>query len=238
MKKEVLFIFACAASIFGSACSPSQTHEIAGIIDEKTRDDLLKKEFSKIKIKISSPGGKGGPSIEIAEFLSQKEVTFDVSGVCNSACSQILLPVGETINFIDNPFVGFHQSLTMEANFFRDAGGDITKCPIFENLVKRETGIQTKNNLNPDFWKEVESRLIPKNFKLVHYENDPCLGYDYEFEHFIWYPTSKQLQEKLGLKFNGSVCADDFTRCIQKIEELSQGIPGSKIVIGDRVHVF
>ena len=49
-----------------------------------------------------------------------------------------------------------------------------------------------------------------------------------------WLPTSSQLKHLLGLKFKGTVCADN-PKCYEKKLYLLYG-PGAKFIIGDEFY--
>jgi len=220
------------------SCTKVAHHEISGVIDEETAAIILEKNFSKIEIDLNSPGGKAGPSIQIAEFLSDKDVTFNVKGVCSSACAQVLLPVGDVINFVEDPMIGFHNSLSLELHHYIQNGGEIDDCPIFQDLARREAQNLKQNDMNSEFWKEVGYRLKVQDFKLVKYSDDSCEGYDYNFEHLIWYPTGHQMRDMFGLKFSGSVCADDTNKCIARIDALSVARKPISVIVGNTVHLI
>lgn len=225
------------SSVVLSSCSKPHKYTISNLIDENTRDEVLNISAPKLEIEISSPGGKVGPSIEVAEFLMGKTVTFNVRDYCNSACPQILLPVADNINFIDEPLIGFHWSLGLDVDQYIKNGGDVTSCTTLMELYERKKKILNYNHLNENFWKDVSFWIKPYNFKFTTYPNDKCKGYDYDIENFMWYPDSQQLSELYGLDFKGKVCADNFIECGKRIDQLSPLGVKAKIVIGDKVFV-
>lgn len=57
-----------------------------------------------------------------------------------------------------------------------------------------------------------------------------CPKLDYNFEYYMWLPTSSQLRDGLRLDFHGNTCADDFESCVIKLKKLWRS--GTKVMVG------
>lgn len=220
-------------------CATHSVHKVSGVIQEDTQNSLTNSDTSRVIINISSPGGRVGPSLTIAEFLMDKNVTVNVEGICNSACSQVILPVADRVNFVDIPLIGFHWSPILDAEYYKNNGGNLSACGDLKDLYHREKEILSHHGLNQDFWKEVDKRLILEDYNLGRGIINGCRRFNYNFKHAMWYPTSEQLKNLYGLKFKGSVCADNYVACVKKIENIALqegGAGGVSMVIGDHVY--
>lgn len=233
--KIIIFLFTVLIVL---GCSQAKEHSISTMIVEETLDEILSLNADRLVLNISSPGGKGGPSLEIAEFLSQKHVTINVFDICNSACSQLFLPVADKVHFINNPFIGFHHSFATEAEYYMKYGQDIEPCVDMTEAYNREKALLKKHNISLTFWKEIDKRLKPRDYKYIPYFNDDCKGYEYTFEHSMWFPTSDQLRDLFGLEFKGTVCADNYTACTRRIQAMTPTGTSGSIVIGDKVYAY
>ncbi len=184
------------------------------------------------RIIISSGGGSTKVAFEAARNIIRNENTVIVQGVCLSACAEDILPSAKTIKFLDNPMIGFHWNSFMNRSQFIRYGGDVTYCSSVS--IDNQKYLYGLAQLNQDFWKETEKRLV-----LEHYEIFPVTGACplkiRRFKNYMWLPTSKQLKKLWGLEFSGRVCSDNIRACVRKVDRRWE--KGTRIVIGDKVYI-
>ena len=108
---------------------------------------------------------------------------------------------------------------------------DLDKCA-WKNIPKIEE-IYNRKNLKLDFWKHSLNQLNLEAYQ-VDYKQGQCPWHSKKFKNHMWLPTSKQLRELWGLKFKGSICADNFEECKKKIDHRWK--EGLHIVVGDEVY--
>ncbi len=120
----------------------------------------------------------------------------------------------------------------MDYNQYLKSKVNISSCA-FDSLADQKKLLKSRD-LSIDFWKQVESRLKLTQFKLVD-AGEACPWKVRKFENLFWLPTSQQLKNLWGLKFEGQLCADDFDEC--KIKINSHWSKGKRIVVGDEIYI-
>ena len=219
------------AALVLTGCARSQSVFIRSSIDSSLYDHIRELDADRYEIKITSGGGLSYPAIKLGVYLLDKKVHLKVQDYCLSACAEFLLPAADEIRFVDNPVVGFHWSPLMTYHQYVRVGAELSACtfPTGDQLT-----LLNARHLNTEFWRETEKRLKLKHFETIM-NGERCPMKIREFENRFWLPTSDQLRNIWGLKFTGSVCADDFVRCMDKVNRI--WARGTRIVIGDRVYV-
>jgi len=147
-----------------------------------------------------------------------------------SACAEFLLPAANKIIFIQDPMIGFHWSPILNENEYVRASGEFSKCDLSD--YEYQKNLHRENQLNEDFWLEVEKRLVLQSYKVGL---DGCNTGKRKFKNTMWLPTSQQLKNLLGLKFEGKVCSDDLKACKMTVNQNWK--KGKRVVIGDTVHI-
>lgn len=220
-----------------TGCDTSvEEYYLNDVIRIKHFEELSKTTSRTLNLTVNSIGGEVTASTLIAEFFARKTLNITVVEKCWSACSSILLAAADNIYFHNQPLIGFHWSSIMDIEQYKRAGGDFLGCDddVFDNY-RREKKIYEKRNHNISFWKEVENKLVLKRYEIIDRGKSACNGKEREFENNMWFPTSEQLREKLGLDFKGTVCADNYEECSQRIDLVAP--IGISVVIGDKVYI-
>lgn len=204
-----------------------------GIIDDNMERKILLDLKKGHRIKFSSIGGEVFSSLRIATKIQQKKIVLIVDKNCFSACPEFLLPAASKIIFQKKPLIGFHGNPRMKewlANHY-----EIPELPYCDfDEVSQMFDIYIDNDLNLEFWRKQLDVLKLKQFYVdpnTPKGNCPLMGL--KFKHEMWFPDSKTLQTDLGLKFEGSVCADDFDECAQRVKKLFPD--RGTFVVGDKV---
>ena len=184
------------------------------------------------RLRISSRGGLASTSLQAAQIIQLKKINIVIKKYCISGCAEKILPAASKVSFIDDPIIGFHQNILSSRYAVKSYAGDYNKYCNW--LYARETEQSySSSGHNVLFWQETMKRLKPE-FSF-DYAPKKCPKTKYVFENQLWLPASDQLSELLGLKFSGSVCADDFEKCKKKVDR-SWGV-GTRIVIGDEIYI-
>lgn len=216
------------------SCTKSVSFRLEGRLDYNALRALTHENLKQDEtIIVSSSGGEVLSALKIAEILQDRNISIIVPSVCISACVEFLLPAVNKITFSNSPIIGIHWGPIMDFYQYKRVLEEPELCnfPTFDF----QQDLFAKRGLNIDFWKQTEQRLHLLRFRLDKSSLDKCPWKIRKFENYMWLPTSKQLRELWGLKFSGSVCADDFTKCSRQVDSRWQA--GTRIVIGDAVYV-
>ena len=184
-----------------------------------------------VEIEINSKGGWPKYAQKIADHMIDNDMSVIIKKNCLSACAEYFLAAAEHVTFNDLPIIGFHGNPMMRREITIAEYPKQSRLCYF-NLTGKFERMYIDKGVNKDFWKEQESRLhlIPE------YEDmNGCPALQFKFEHKFWMPTSEQLRDLLGLKFEGQVCADS-PECIQE-RLLTRWKKGTTFVVGDTVYV-
>lgn len=227
---KVIVIAFGALVLIVFALKQSDTISFVGRIDDSLTK-ILENSDDTFTLEIDSGGGYAIDAAQSAEIIISKDIEVLVRGRCLSACSEFILPAAQTITFETNPIIGFHWSPIMDRMQFNRYATPNQKCEFL--AAEAQDNILRATNLNENFWKEVESKLILNHYSL-HDNGSQCPDKLRTFVNRTWLPTSKQLKSVWGLDFSGSVCADDLNKCILVVNDIWE--PGDRIVIGDVVH--
>ena len=182
-------------------------------------------------VTISSTGGSTEPAQEAANYIFINKLNVRIERICASACAEYLLPAAAKIEFVDNPIIAFHGNPIMGA-FLEEKYEPEAFFRCYDDTAKQMRELYINAGKNTNFWKEQLRRLKLGEPKFERSER--CVRFQYVFEHKFWYPTSDQLQNLLGLRFSGRVCADDFA-CVRK-KIAPRWRKDQSFVVGDNVH--
>ncbi len=233
MKVFLMRLAALCICIFLLSCLSDPSIEISGRIDESVNQKLQSLNSNHARIVVSSGGGLPDSALSMARQIEDAENDLVILGVCNSACAEYLLPAANSLIFQDNPIIGFHwNAMMIESLYKRHGRKDLEYCTHQDS--KELYNLHVRSQVTPKFWQETFSRLGHSHFSL-DYKVDECPWKKMAFENHLWLPTSEQLRNLWGLKFSGSVCADNFNVCKEKIDV--RWAKGTRIVVGDEVYI-
>lgn len=196
------------------------------------KQQIVSAHQSKSSITFNSVGGKVSVALKISQLLDEFPSKIIVSNLCFSNCAEIILPSAQSVEFSNSPMIGFHGNFSSYRSYIEASNLPDSRYCNWKYEDEFQNLLSTKN-LRSDFWMEQTARLKPK----VEFELRPkeCPWRHYNFENHMWLPTSQQLRELWGLKFSGSVCADDFEACTNRVNQSWD--KGTRIVIGNRVYI-
>lgn len=225
-----LIVFFCLTSV---ACSDgSNPIKLSGRIDSQMYQKLDPEKSANKDIIISSGGGETDYAFKIAQRIIENQNGIVVKDYCISACAEDILPAAKSISFRKRPIIGFHRNSFMNRAQMIRYGGDVSNCS--NKGIKNQQYLHELRGLNTEFWKETEKRLSLVSYQVVP-KGKSCPWKRRKFRNYMWLPTSKQLRELWGLKFQGEVCADEIAFCRRRID--ARWKKGTRIVLGDEIYI-
>lgn len=213
-----------------------------GRVDKALYSEILSLSESQTAVFFST-GGEDKYSDMIADFLIEKSIDLIIPYMCISACAEDILTAANELYFFDSPVIAYHGS-SQNALFHLKSGKHLDPCPNpmskqrlldqYTNGVKNKIIRYRKTGHNINFWKEQEKRLKDFSFKFNMKESNHCERIVSYSNADYWLPTSDELKNLLGLKFQGNVCADDV-ECYSKKLLLYFG-PDQKFIINGNIY--
>lgn len=225
--------------IFISACSDVSNGELSGEPPITINKFNLPKILERIEtasesnqpLVFNSYGGSTFFSLLLSSQIDEK-LNIVVDQECTSNCAEIIMPSAKSLLFKNRPIIGFHGNTTSYRYYVEQSNlNDKSQCnwvyeENFQKLIKAKA-------INPNFWVEQMDRLQPKvSFKLIRGE---CPQINYNFKNHIWLPNSDQLKNLMNIRFQGSICADNYRRCSKRVDR--RWAKNTRVVIGDKVYV-
>lgn len=202
------------------------TGHVSGAVDEEFADSVEAGLRLRSAITISSGGGNASSGWRAGKAIFQRNADLILDGDCLSACAEFLLPSARSIKTNSPILIGFHGN---------DFIFDKINSDLFpgQNFVNRQRlnwirEVYRSRVLNEDFYKETMSRL---DIKYVGIGNQEPRQLEIYSANSMWFPTSRQLHDLLGLEIEGPLCADDRSCWEPKILEIADG--QEKFVVGD-----
>ena len=181
------------------------------------------------RIAVSSPGGGLVHGLRLGYFIVERDMTLVIDDICLSACANYLLPAAEIVEFGPDAVVGYHQDAVVSRMVylrdFNNADGCYSRV---SNLHRR---LYVRAERNPTFSEETFDRLQPLTARAEDI-GDACPVIEFDFVHDIWFPTSDQLRDLMGLEFSGTICADDPACMHRRLRALR--IEGT-VMVGDEI---
>lgn len=212
----------------------------AGEVNEELYSDVVGLTLNKPNVFFSG-GGEDRYSDKIANFIIDNKIDLIVPHLCASACAEDVLPAANKLYFFDEPIIAFHGS-AQNALFHLKSETHEDPCPNplskaalleqYQYTVNLKVERYSKTGHNTEFWKEQEKRLKNFTFSVQMKDNNFCLRVPSYTNAIYWLPTSKELKNLLGLKFEGNVCADD-KNCYRKKLLLFFGPNKSFVINGE-----
>jgi hypothetical protein len=194
--------------------------------------DFILKNKPGHTVYVMSVGGENAAGLRMAQSILENENEVKVMIICFSACAEYLLPAAHEVEFVSHPLIGFHWNSIMDLALLEQYGGDLSLCDT-TNAEELQKILQSKF-MDRGFWKETLEHL-----ELQYYDVQPkesaCPWSRRSFKNHVWLPTSVQLRDLWGLRFTGSVCADNFKDCTKVIDFRYK--EGARVVIGDDVYI-
>ncbi len=214
---------------------------LAGRVDPQSYSDIYDVPEKGIFI-VMSPGGLTRYGNKISNYMLDHDLGLVVAIACGSACAEDILPAARSLYFFDDPIISFHGN-SQSVLYHLSKGKHADPCKVltqralvddYRYSVQNKIERYERSGHNIEFWKEQEKRL--KGFSLVKIEDgDGSCGMTSAYENADhWLPTSQQLKNLMGLKFKGTVCADN-PKCYEKKLYLFFG-PDVKFIIGDEFY--
>lgn len=225
--------FCLIANLSLSGCMAKTNITYIGSLRQTAVKEIVHSNSHLRHLTITSKGGLTNEAYKIAMKIIEDKTTVEVQLLCLSACAEYLLPAAHEIIFTDDPLIGYHWNPLIIAEYLgKYYDRDIEYCDAVGDVELRQLLKQT--NKNTEFWKIVLERLELTEFEAVYVEGSCPKRID-EYKYQLWFPTSEQLRNLAGLTFSGSVCADNYDVCTEKIDHIWP--KGRTFLIGDRSYV-
>jgi len=212
-------------------------------------EDFLKKLQNDVEneikdIALSSTGGIAGISAEIGDMIYENDVGIRIFGFCLSACAEDLITSSKGLVFFDRPLIGYHGNAISYLNEINENNAQ-DPCPNPDSnsklkqdmglVVEKKTKLYAKTGKQIGFWTETKKRLGSSKFDHFMLPNNQCVPFEVFENAELWFPTSTQLSNLLGLTFDGELCAD-YEACYTSKLLVYFG-PGRRFIVGDELIV-
>jgi hypothetical protein len=193
---------------------------------------------------VDTGGGNADQAWAIAKMIRGHGKNLQILGECTSACAEYFIPAAKRVYVTKQSLIGYHQNDHLDDVYVTRAPERIIVCDAerrdWLKVLYRERG------LNSDFYQMTMEKLgtemlyLESMVKREPYNN--CI--EPAFAHHtaeIWFPTSRQLKENLGLKIDGPICADDEQCWKRRLEEEAappqpRVVGSGKYVVGDVIY--
>jgi hypothetical protein len=147
--KFKLFVLTALLTGCGNSSVPRTDYAVlTGRINERMLAEVSKNIDGMHSIVITSQGGDASSAMDLAQLIYDRNIHVRVEKYCLSACAQYILPSAKTIEFIDKPIVGLHQSPISIRNFYKSQNVDIDQTDF--DLAKKEEKFFKHINLKSD----------------------------------------------------------------------------------------
>lgn len=187
---------------------------------------------------INSVGGDSIVALDIAEIVRERQFHVIIDGkwgICASGCAEYILAAASSLKFRNEPLIGFHQNPQIIYHLLENSLPDESiHCDSLKSQISETKVLYSSKNLNSDFWKQTLKKIDLEFFNPTKI-GTMCPAANWKFRNELWFPTSVQLKEILGLQFEGEVCADNLETCVPKIDKTWPA--GVAFAVGDRTYI-
>lgn len=179
-----------------------------------------RKHCESLIVRITSVGGEGFLSLEIARALKKLDTTVIVDGYCFSSCAEFILPAADEVIFEKDPLIGFHGNPALKEHL-----ANATEPRGYENCMFKDADemydLYFQTDVNYEFWKSQLKKLELQSFGVEDVQDSKaCPKMGFNFKHEMWFPSSEDLRNDFNLAFEGSVCADKIGECAKRVTAL------------------
>lgn len=148
MKFKIFVLTALLAGCGNSAVSKTNYAILTGRINERMLEEVSKNIGGLHSIIITSQGGDASSAMDLAKLIYDHKIHVRVEKYCLSACALYILPSANTLEFVDKPIVGVHQSPISIRNFYKSQNIDIDRFDF--DLAKKEESFFKHINIKFD----------------------------------------------------------------------------------------
>jgi len=192
-------------------------------IDNRTVEVVQKRARPGKVIRLNAEFAPSKESVALAEIFQKNSMILKVDEQCLSGCSEYVLAGAKSVIFKNSPLIGFDVSIEQKQQLVFESTSGIYKRR-YQILVDKKQRIYRASELNVEFWKDVSARMnaCPKRSTenlQDWFGGNNCDTLSFVVDFHEWFPTSQQLRDLLGLKFKGTVCADDVAKCILRLNK-------------------
>lgn len=179
------------------------------------------------EVVLDSAGGVAGHALVGANILTDLDFRLTINTECMSACASYILPAAQSINFENQPIIGFHRDLYSQYLAYSSKHPD-SGC--FSEVLPLISRVHSQRGLNLRF-----NNLVSEKLGLLDYfsgdDAESCAPVMFANENLWYFPSTQTLKDIWGLSFSGEVCADS-ERCV--MERIAPRVGGiSNVVLDD-----
>lgn len=182
-----------------------------GLINQAFVNDLEALTNEPITLYLTSNGGESDMGLAAGNVILQKNIRLVIDGdfgICASGCAEFVIPSASSVEFLNTPLIGYHQNPQLIYSIIKDNTTEgLEHCDFIRSEVNATESLLNHKELKTDLWKETLNRIDLEYTQIYHY-NGQCPRLRKRFSHELWFPTSSQLRDMLGLEFKGELCAD------------------------------
>lgn len=223
-------MFALLGMAFGG-CRPIERKVIDGELNTAFLAKLQAAARSGAPVTLSSYGGDPEIAFAAAPIIDSYPGSVAIGRLCLSSCAEFVLPTKAHETLLEQPLIGFHGSDEI-ARWLASKTGE--KEPICGQARADSKQRRFQNNgWNIEFWKEVAKRL---RISSAHNKSAPgkCASMVMTHEISIWFPSSTQMSQLLGLKTVSKLCADKEICWRWRIHDVVG--PREAFIVGDDIY--
>ena len=235
-RKRLLFVLAIGITMLIAAWKIAPTLVLSGEVNAA----MQRKSSWLVKLPgplfVKSGGGNADIARSIAERIRNHDKAIYILDDCSSACAEFFIPAARKVYASDKAVIGYHVSEFWLPYFEGDTAKQTEICGYANLLWLRQ--VYGERHLKAEFSKEVIKRLGAQPvYGMAPPEPMRCRPPFYaSLRARMWYPTSQQLSQKLGLNIGHAICADN-SKCAQTIIDREPfarpKFRGEAIVIGE-----
>ncbi len=223
-------VFALFALTFGG-CGPTERLAIEGELDTAFVTKLQAASRRGAPVTLSSYGGNPKTAFAAVPLIDSYPGSVAIGRLCLSSCAEFVLPTKAHKTLLEKPLIGFHGSDQIARWLASRTGQTDPICGQVRADSQRNRF--RSNGWNPDFWKEVASRLMIFSFRN---KSSPgkCASMVIKSEVSIWFPTSIQMKGLLGFDPSGPLCSDEELCWRSRVHDAI--IPMEVFMVGDDIY--
>lgn len=172
-------------------------------------------------VSIQSSGGIPADFYALADKLMEANAKLHFTGVCLSACAEVLVPLDLEKYAYQNTLIGYHWNAHVNLESVRTIADNDCVQKYKQEIQDKENFLEA-NRIRLGYW-EVSSFVLD----LVDVAPVPERECEFQahYRYQMWFPTSEQIRELMGISFEAGIC-NDSVACVEMVykRRIGQGI--------------
>lgn len=191
-------------------------------INSQTVEDLTLPKGASVSIQ--STGGMPADFYSLADKLRNADARMHFTGLCLSACAEILAPLSIKKYSYPDTLIGYHWNAHVNYQSIRRIAKDPCKLKYLDKIQEKEIFLYAQGARHNYF--EVSSHLLDL-VSVSAVPNKEC-EFELRYRYQMWFPTSEHLNALMGISFEESICNDSVS-CVERVYQKRNG---QGVVIG------